>query len=231
MKSIVLFATRARSFRRRGSTRRRWYRRLQQEPRHARLAAGFAHGPGTIIREMIKLQQYSFVCAPHPFQWAGAAALDVDVSGQIEAYRRKRDLLVAGLADDYEPSLPRRILRLPKAPGHRHGVRPQSHRRASTVDHPRQRFQPPRHPFPHLLRRGRQRHRKRNRSLQKVGEEIAWGSMKILVPRLRLGTQRWRGSVSEWPEDNFVICIQHLPRFRGGRASSTARSQAEPGNE
>jgi aspartate/methionine/tyrosine aminotransferase len=63
---------------------------------------GFAHGPAAIINEMIKLQQFSFVCAPHPFQWAGAAAMDVDMSLEIEAYRRKRDMLVAGLADDYE---------------------------------------------------------------------------------------------------------------------------------
>ena len=63
---------------------------------------GFAHGPSAIIREMIKLQQYSFVCAPQPFQWAGAAAIDADVTEQIDAYRRKRDLLVDGLADDYE---------------------------------------------------------------------------------------------------------------------------------
>lgn len=63
---------------------------------------GFAHGPSAIIREMTKLQQYSFVCAPHPFQWAAAAAMDVDVTPLIDAYRRKRDMLVAGLADDYE---------------------------------------------------------------------------------------------------------------------------------
>jgi aspartate aminotransferase/aminotransferase len=63
---------------------------------------GFAHGPSAIIREMIKLQQYSFVCAPHPFQWAGAAAMDIDVTPQINAYRRKRDMLADGLADDYE---------------------------------------------------------------------------------------------------------------------------------
>jgi aspartate/methionine/tyrosine aminotransferase len=78
---------------------------------------GFAHGPEEIIREMIKLQQYSFVCAPHPFQWAGAAAVDVDVSEQIEAYRRKRDLLVAGLAEDYELVAPRgAFYAFPKAP-------------------------------------------------------------------------------------------------------------------
>ena len=63
---------------------------------------GFAHGPSAIIHEMIKLQQYSFVCAPHPFQWAGALAMDIDTSDQIEAYRRKRDLLIDGLADRYE---------------------------------------------------------------------------------------------------------------------------------
>jgi aspartate/methionine/tyrosine aminotransferase len=63
---------------------------------------GFAHGPSAVIREMIKLQQYSFVCAPQPAQWAGAAALDLDVTAQTAAYRRKRDMLVEGLADDYE---------------------------------------------------------------------------------------------------------------------------------
>jgi len=63
---------------------------------------GFTHGPSTIIQEMIKLQQYSFVCAPQPVQWAGAVAMDVDMSAEIEGYRRKRDRLVAGLAGDYE---------------------------------------------------------------------------------------------------------------------------------
>jgi aspartate/methionine/tyrosine aminotransferase len=63
---------------------------------------GFAHGPAAIIQEMIKLQQYSFVCAPQPAQWAGAVALDVDISQHIEAYRRKRDILISGLADCYE---------------------------------------------------------------------------------------------------------------------------------
>ncbi|MGO8688045.1 MAG: pyridoxal phosphate-dependent aminotransferase [Thermoguttaceae bacterium] len=63
---------------------------------------GFAHGPAAIIREMIKLQQYSFVCAPQPAQWAGAVAMDVDMSDQVAAYRRKRDLLSAGLRGYYE---------------------------------------------------------------------------------------------------------------------------------
>jgi len=78
---------------------------------------GFAHGPAAIIREMIKLQQYSFVCAPQPVQWAGAAALEVDMSPQIEAYRRKRALVLAGLADDYEVVRPGGAFYVfPKAP-------------------------------------------------------------------------------------------------------------------
>jgi len=63
---------------------------------------GFAHGPSEIIREMIKFQQYTFICAPHPFQWAGVAALDVNVQPYIDDYRRKRDLVLNGLSEDYE---------------------------------------------------------------------------------------------------------------------------------
>jgi aspartate/methionine/tyrosine aminotransferase len=78
---------------------------------------GFAHGPSAIIHEMIKLQQYSFVCAPQPMQWAGAVAMDIDMTPHIDAYRRKRDLLVAGLADDYELVCPSgAFYAFPKAP-------------------------------------------------------------------------------------------------------------------
>jgi aspartate aminotransferase/aminotransferase len=78
---------------------------------------GFAHGPRAIIREMIKLQQYSFVCAPHPMQWAGAVAMDLDVSHHIRAYRRKRDMVVEGLADLYELVTPGgAFYAFPKAP-------------------------------------------------------------------------------------------------------------------
>jgi aspartate aminotransferase/aminotransferase len=63
---------------------------------------GFAHGPSSVIHEMIKLQQYSFVCAPQPAQWAGVVALDINMDEQIRAYRHKRDRLLEGLADQYE---------------------------------------------------------------------------------------------------------------------------------
>jgi aspartate aminotransferase/aminotransferase len=60
---------------------------------------GYVHGPSAIIDKLTMLQQYTFVCAPHPLQWAAVAALDVDMSQQIAAYHRKRDMVVAGLAD------------------------------------------------------------------------------------------------------------------------------------
>ncbi len=60
---------------------------------------GFVHGPSAIIDKLTMLQQYTFVCAPHPLQWAAVAALDVDMSSYIKAYRRKRDMVVAGLIE------------------------------------------------------------------------------------------------------------------------------------
>jgi aspartate aminotransferase/aminotransferase len=63
---------------------------------------GYAHGPAEIIEAMTRLQQYTFVCAPTPFQFACAAALDVDMSAYIADYRRKRDTIVEALRDTYE---------------------------------------------------------------------------------------------------------------------------------
>ena len=60
---------------------------------------GFVHGPSAIVDKMTMLQQYTFVCAPHPLQWAALAALEVDMSQQIAAYRQKRDMVVAGLLE------------------------------------------------------------------------------------------------------------------------------------
>ena len=67
---------------------------------------GFAHGPRDVIQEMVKLQQYTFVCAPQPAQWAALAALDVDMSGYIADYRRKRDLLADGLDARFQLARP-----------------------------------------------------------------------------------------------------------------------------
>jgi aspartate aminotransferase/aminotransferase len=78
---------------------------------------GFAHGPSEVIETMIKLQQYTFVCAPQPAQWAGAVAMDVDAARYVDAYRRKRDLIVSGLSDLYELVAPGgAFYAFPKAP-------------------------------------------------------------------------------------------------------------------
>ena len=78
---------------------------------------GFAHGPRAVIDAMLKLQQYTFVCAPQPAQWAGAVALDVDMSSHITDYRRKRDRLLSGLGDLYEIVTPGgAFYAFPKAP-------------------------------------------------------------------------------------------------------------------
>jgi aspartate aminotransferase/aminotransferase len=63
---------------------------------------GYVHGPAEIIEAMTKLQQYTFVCAPQPVQWAGIVAMDVPVNDHVADYRRKRDLIYSGLADKYE---------------------------------------------------------------------------------------------------------------------------------
>jgi aspartate/methionine/tyrosine aminotransferase len=67
---------------------------------------GFCHGPRRLIDEMIKLQQFTYVCAPSIAQWAGVAALDYDVSTIVADYKRKRDRLVAGLEDHFELARP-----------------------------------------------------------------------------------------------------------------------------
>jgi aspartate aminotransferase/aminotransferase len=63
---------------------------------------GYCHGPGRVIAEMIKLQQFSFVCAPSMVQYAGVVACDVDMSKHVAEYRRKRDKVYEGLKERFE---------------------------------------------------------------------------------------------------------------------------------
>jgi aspartate aminotransferase/aminotransferase len=63
---------------------------------------GYAAGPAMIINEMIKLQQYTFVCAPSMVQRGGLAAMDVDISDHVDDYREKRDITLEALKDDFE---------------------------------------------------------------------------------------------------------------------------------
>ncbi|RJP35427.1 MAG: aminotransferase class I/II-fold pyridoxal phosphate-dependent enzyme [Phycisphaerales bacterium] len=63
---------------------------------------GYSAGPAAVVQEMTKLQQYTFVCAPQPFQWACVAAMDADVSPHVTDYRRKRDIVSEELDGVFE---------------------------------------------------------------------------------------------------------------------------------
>lgn len=67
---------------------------------------GYAVGPAALIAQMTKLQQYTYVCAPHPLQVGAAAALDVDVSANVAEYERNRDLVVSRLSEVTEVVTP-----------------------------------------------------------------------------------------------------------------------------
>lgn len=78
---------------------------------------GWVHGPKRILEEMVKFQQFTYVCAPSVAQHAGLAALDCDMSAHVADYRRKRDFLVENLRTDFELEVPGGAFYLfPKAP-------------------------------------------------------------------------------------------------------------------
>ncbi|MGC9260852.1 MAG: pyridoxal phosphate-dependent aminotransferase [Phycisphaerae bacterium] len=70
---------------------------------------GYAAGPKEIIEQMTKLQQYTFVCAPAPAQYAALELRRpgaVDMTRHIAAYRRKRDRIVSGLGGHFALNAP-----------------------------------------------------------------------------------------------------------------------------
>lgn len=78
---------------------------------------GYAFGPAEIIAQMTKLQQYTFVCAPGPFQHAALAAIDVPMSDYVAAYRKKRDTAYQILSRKFEVEKPQGAFYIfPKAP-------------------------------------------------------------------------------------------------------------------
>ena len=66
------------------------------------LRIGYAAGPGEIISEMAKLQQYTYVCAPQPAQFGALAAFDTDMTDRRREYRAKRDLVCDALEGHFE---------------------------------------------------------------------------------------------------------------------------------
>ena len=54
---------------------------------------GYAIGPRPLIEQMLKMQQYSFVCAPTPLQWACVESFGVEMEPYVRAYEKKRDMV------------------------------------------------------------------------------------------------------------------------------------------
>jgi len=79
---------------------------------------GYCTGPQKIVQAMTTLQQYTFVCAPSPFQAAVATALETDTSAAIETFRARRDLVYEGLKDRFTVEKPGGAFYIfPQAPG------------------------------------------------------------------------------------------------------------------
>jgi aspartate/methionine/tyrosine aminotransferase len=79
---------------------------------------GWIHGPRHVIDAVTMMQQYTFVCAPQPGQWAALAALDAPMEAPLAECRRKRDKLMDGLRSHYEFVRPGGAFYLfPRAPG------------------------------------------------------------------------------------------------------------------
>lgn len=62
---------------------------------------GTAVGPKEALSQMLKLQQYSYVCAPTVGQWAALSAIDIVMEEAIADYKRKRDYLFSELSPFY----------------------------------------------------------------------------------------------------------------------------------
>jgi aspartate/methionine/tyrosine aminotransferase len=78
---------------------------------------GYAAGPTELIQQMVKLQQYTFVCAPAPLQYAALKAHDVSMADASAAYKRKRDLVYSRLSSAFEVVKPQGAFYIfPKAP-------------------------------------------------------------------------------------------------------------------
>lgn len=78
---------------------------------------GYAAGPTELIQQMVKLQQYTFVCAPAPLQVGALVAHDVSMAEASAAYKRKRDLVYFKLSQAFDVVKPQGAFYIfPKAP-------------------------------------------------------------------------------------------------------------------
>jgi len=60
---------------------------------------GYAAGPTWLLQQMMKLQQYTYVCAPSMAQAGVIPALDVDMRPTVAHYAQRRDLVMSTLGE------------------------------------------------------------------------------------------------------------------------------------
>ncbi|MDP6987053.1 MAG: aminotransferase class I/II-fold pyridoxal phosphate-dependent enzyme [Phycisphaerales bacterium] len=80
---------------------------------------GYAAGPRSLIQEMAKIQQHTFVCAPSMAQRAMHGAFDVDLDPLVRQFTHRRDMVVAALCDVTDLVMPEgAFYAFPKVPEH-----------------------------------------------------------------------------------------------------------------
>jgi len=65
------------------------------------MRCGYAVAPSSVIEDMIKLQQYSFVCSPSAVQKGICDNFDVSISNQIKKFKERRDYVYEELKDKF----------------------------------------------------------------------------------------------------------------------------------
>ena len=79
---------------------------------------GYASGPKDIIEQMIKLQQYTFVCSPSMVQYGCLNAVSAFSEEIFRDYRKKRDLAYGLLSEKFQIARPEGAFYIfPEAPG------------------------------------------------------------------------------------------------------------------
>lgn len=55
-----------------------------------------------LLEKMLMIQQYTFVCAPTPFQMSILSALECQIDSYVDNYRKKRDRMLEGLSECFD---------------------------------------------------------------------------------------------------------------------------------
>ena len=79
---------------------------------------GYVAGPKEILQQMITLQQYTFSSVNSFAQKAAIKALDFNVEGYIQEYKKKRDIIYEGLKEKFRVQKPQGAFYIfPEVPG------------------------------------------------------------------------------------------------------------------